>query len=331
MLVANLGPAGLGYTVNRGALNLVVAAAGLAIVGVLLFPWRRYDRNLFVIAALCGMCLIALAVYFSGGWESPFFPLYFFVVVFAAIYFSPRVAAVVVFLTALLSLNPQLYDPNVARLVEHTMVRFPSYLALALVSGYMAREIGRKEHQRGEYKRELEEARELSERFRRDALTDHLTGLLNRRQGEKRLAEEAARVRRGGKVLTVGVVDVNKFKHINDTYGHQVGDACIQHVADVIRRNIRVGDWLARWGGDEFLLALRDASPFARTEALLQRIVKDLKNSPVRLPQGGELTLSVTVGACRYSGQEDFRELLAKADEAMYEAKREGRPWILST
>jgi diguanylate cyclase (GGDEF)-like protein len=144
------------------------------------------------------------------------------------------------------------------------------------------------------------------------------------------LAEEAMRVRRGGEVLTVGVVDVNKFKYINDTYGHQVGDACIQHVADVIRRNIRQGDWLARWGGDEFVLVLRDASPFARTEALLQWIVKDLKNSPVRLPRGEELRLSVTVGTSRYSGAEDLRDLLAKADEAMYKAKREGRSLILS-
>jgi len=160
--------------------------------------------------------------------------------------------------------------------------------------------------------------------------TDHLTGLLNRRQGEKRLAEEAARVRRSAEMLTVGVVDVNKFKHINDTYGHQAGDACIRHVADIIRRNIRQGDWLARWGGDEFVLLLRDATPFAQTEALLQRIVGDLKSSPVRLLEGEELVvLTVTVGASRYTGEEDLRELLAKADEAMYEAKREGRPWIL--
>jgi diguanylate cyclase len=127
------------------------------------------------------------------------------------------------------------------------------------------------------------------------------------------------------------VVDLNKFKHINDTYGHQVGDACIKHVADVIGRNIRGSDWLARWGGDEFVLVLRDANPFAQTGALLQRIVRDFKDSPLRLPQGEELTLTVTVGASRYSGEEDLRELLAKADEAMYEAKREGRPWILST
>lgn len=160
---------------------------------------------------------------------------------------------------------------------------------------------------------------------------DHLTGLLNRRQGEKLLAEEAERVRRGAETLTLGVVDVNKFKHINDTYGHQAGDACIQHVADVIRRNIRQSDWLVRWGGDEFVVALRDANPFAQTEAVLQRIVRDLKDSPLRLPQGEELVLTVTVGASRYSGENDLRELLAKADEAMYEAKREGRPWILST
>lgn len=159
--------------------------------------------------------------------------------------------------------------------------------------------------------------------------TDHLTKLLNRREAEKRLAEEVARARRGEEVLTVGIADIDHFKLINDTYGHQAGDLCIQHVADVIRRNIREGDWLARWGGDEFLLVLRDSSAFALTEAVLQRIVGDLKRSPVKLPQGEELTLSISVGAGRYSAGEDLRDVFMRADEAMYEAKREGRPWIL--
>jgi diguanylate cyclase (GGDEF)-like protein len=159
--------------------------------------------------------------------------------------------------------------------------------------------------------------------------TDPLTGLLNRRAGEKRLAEDAARVRRGGSTLTIGVLDVNNFKSINDTYGHQVGDACIRHVAEVIRRNIRDSDWLARWGGDEFVLALHDASPFAATELVLQRIVRDLKDSPVRIPQGDELVLTLTIGASRYSDEADLRDLVARADEALYEAKREERPWIL--
>ena len=160
--------------------------------------------------------------------------------------------------------------------------------------------------------------------------TDPLTGLLNRRAGEKRLAEDAARVKRGRGTLTIGVVDVNDFKSINDAYGHQAGDACIRHVANVIRRNIRDSDWLARWGGDEFVLALHDASPFAATELILQRIVRDLRDSPMRIPQGDELALTITIGASRYSGEADLRDLVAKADEALYEAKREERPWILS-
>ena len=159
--------------------------------------------------------------------------------------------------------------------------------------------------------------------------TDHLTGIHNRREAEQRLAGDVAKAKRGGSMLTVCVVDVNKFKPINDRYGHQAGDVCIRHVADIIRRNIRESDWLARWGGDEFILALHDASPFASTELVLQRIVRELKARPVRLPQGDELILTVSVGASRHSGEEGIEDLLVRADEAMYEAKKEGRPWVL--
>jgi diguanylate cyclase (GGDEF)-like protein len=164
--------------------------------------------------------------------------------------------------------------------------------------------------------------------------TDHLTGLPNRREGEERLAEDHARAKRGGAsggaILTVAVGDVDNFKAINDTHGHQAGDVCLRHVARVIRRNVREGDWLARWGGDEFVLALWDASVFASPEAVLGRINAGLGRSPVRLPGGEELVLSISVGAHRYAGEDDLRELLAKADAAMYEAKREGRAWVLS-
>jgi diguanylate cyclase (GGDEF)-like protein len=160
--------------------------------------------------------------------------------------------------------------------------------------------------------------------------TDHLTGLPNRREGEVRLAEDHARAKRGGAILTVAVGDVDNFKAINDTHGHQAGDVCLRHVAQVIRRNVREGDWLARWGGDEFVLSLWDASVFAPPEAVLRRINAGLRRSSVRLPGGEELVLSISVGAHRYAGEDDLRELLAKADAAMYEAKREGRAWVLA-
>ena len=160
--------------------------------------------------------------------------------------------------------------------------------------------------------------------------TDHLTGLPNRRSGEERLAEDLARAKRGGALLTVAVVDIDKFKTINDAHGHHAGDLCIRHVADVMERSVREGDWLARWGGDEFVVALWDASLFASPEAALGRINAELRRSPVRLSGGEELVLSISVGARRYAGEDDFREILAKADAAMYQAKREGRAWVLA-
>jgi len=160
--------------------------------------------------------------------------------------------------------------------------------------------------------------------------TDHLTGLPNRREGEGRLANDIARASRSGGQLTVAVVDLDGFKPINDTHGHHAGDVCIRHVSDVIGRSVREGDWLARWGGDEFVLALWDDSVFASPEAVLGRINADLRRSPVRLPGGGELVLSISVGAHRYAGEDDLRELLAKADAAMYQAKRERRAWVLA-
>jgi diguanylate cyclase (GGDEF)-like protein len=160
--------------------------------------------------------------------------------------------------------------------------------------------------------------------------TDHLTDLPNRREGEERLANDIARARRGGGHLTVAVVDLDDFKTINDTHGHHAGDVCIRHVADVIGRSVREGDWLCRWGGDEFVMGLWDESVFASPEAVLGRINADLRRSSVRLPGGEELLLSISVGAHRYAGEDDLRELLAKADGAMYQAKREGRAWVLA-
>ena len=160
--------------------------------------------------------------------------------------------------------------------------------------------------------------------------TDYLSGLPNRREGEGRLAADIARAKRGGGHLTVAVVDVDGFKTINDTQGHHAGDVCIHHVANVVGGGVREGDWLARWGGDEFVLALWEDSVFASPEAVLGRINADLRRSPVRLPGGEELVLSISMGASRYAGEDDVRELLAKADAAMYEAKREGRAWVLA-
>lgn len=154
---------------------------------------------------------------------------------------------------------------------------------------------------------------------------DHLTGVYNRRGCEENLEKDLARVRRGGDILTLVVLDVDCFKRINDDYGHQAGDACLKHAANVIQSNIRRGDWLARWGGDEFVLALWDAEPGSSAGIVLDRVVEGLQRSPARSEEGLEIPLSLSGGVYRCTGEEDAQRCFALADDALRRAKREGR------
>jgi diguanylate cyclase (GGDEF)-like protein len=164
--------------------------------------------------------------------------------------------------------------------------------------------------------------RSLEER----SATDHLTGVYNRRAAEERLAQDLARAERSGSVLTVALMDVDQFKPVNDRHGHQAGDACLKHVASVLRRNARKGDWVARWGGDEFLLALWDAGGGRQARRTLERVAEEVAENPVELPGGRKLRLTLSGGACRSTGGGGTaEEMIARADQALYRAKEGGK------
>src|SRR6202171_1991933 len=123
----------------------------------------------------------------------------------------------------------------------------------------------------------LTQLHETINRLERVSDTDDLTGIYNRRAGEKRLAEEVARAERDLQSLQEHFLDINQFKSINDRHGHSSGDACISHVAALLQLNTRRGDWVARWGGDEFVVGLH------RNRALkmvMSRIVKAIEALP---------------------------------------------------
>lgn len=158
---------------------------------------------------------------------------------------------------------------------------------------------------------------------------DGLTGVYNRRACEERLAEEVARVERGNETLTLAALDTDRLKEINDRHGHDAGDACLKHLVSTVEHNIRRGDWLGRWGGDEFVVVLWDAEDPPSAHAIVERIANDLKEDSARLPQGEQISLTLSGGIASHRQGEEARELFSRADEALLEAKRQGRSRIV--
>jgi diguanylate cyclase (GGDEF)-like protein len=152
--------------------------------------------------------------------------------------------------------------------------------------------------------------------------TDVLTGIYNRRAGEQRLAEDVARAERYGETFEFAFIDMNRFKEINDSLGHAAGDACIRHVAQKLTGSIRAGDWAARWGGDEFVVALHRNNVPGKT---FERIVGAISTAPCVLDDGREVVLAVSAGVATYRIGQGVAGFVADADRAMYSAKELSR------
>ena len=148
------------------------------------------------------------------------------------------------------------------------------------------------------------------------AILDPLTGLYNRRCGEQRLAEEISLSQRYGHPLTVIMLDLNRLKYINDTFGHAAGDELIKCFAGRINKAIRGSDLAVRQGGDEFLLLLPECKP-EEVRHVLSRL------SGIKLDIGGHIIpIAFSTGWTNYIPGESPEELLQRADEALYANKR---------
>jgi diguanylate cyclase (GGDEF)-like protein len=152
------------------------------------------------------------------------------------------------------------------------------------------------------------------------ATTDALTGLWNRRKFNELVAGEVARAHRYSQPLSLGLLDVDHFKRVNDTYGHDVGDAVLRELADVVRGQVRSVDVVARWGGEEFVV-LGPGVPVAGCAELAERIRAAAAGH--MFPAVGRVTVSV--GVTEYTHGDTPDSLFARADKALYAAKDGGR------
>ena len=159
------------------------------------------------------------------------------------------------------------------------------------------------------------------------AMIDPLTGLHNRRYGIPQLAQIAASARKTGREFAVLVLDLDRFKSVNDTLGHAAGDAVLQEVAQRLRAGLRPGDLIARIGGEEFLVALPDAG-FEAAREIAERLRKQVSDLPIRVPGGRSVGLTLSIGLAMGNGTaraEQPEVLMARADKALLAAKSEGR------
>lgn len=166
--------------------------------------------------------------------------------------------------------------------------------------------------------------RRVEEMFRHQASHDPLTGLPNRILFEDRLSLALAQAHRRGEILAVAFLDLDRFKTINDTLGHTVGDELLQSVAQRLVGCLRQGDTIARWGGDEFTLLLPQIHCPEEAAKLAQQVLKCFK-TPFRIGERElHITTSIGIALAPYDG-EDTATLLKNADATMYRAKQQGK------
>jgi diguanylate cyclase (GGDEF)-like protein len=153
------------------------------------------------------------------------------------------------------------------------------------------------------------------------AQTDSLTSLLNRRAFEEILRRELLRCDRGGSIMGIMLIDLDYFKQVNDSLGHFAGDDVLRRIALVLRDGTRPSDVLGRYGGEEFVVLLRNAG---LEESLIaaERIRLKIANMS-GLP--GSVTLTASIGVAVSLAKDTATEFLLRADEALYRSKREGR------
>ena len=157
------------------------------------------------------------------------------------------------------------------------------------------------------------------------ARTDGLTGLLNHRTFMEKLAEEYRRIDRDPRPFSILLMDIDKFKNVNDTYGHPVGDIALKAVAKVLKETGRGSDFVARYGGEEFAIGMVDTN-VKGAEQMAERLRKLMEKTVAARVGGQDLLLTLSIGVSSFpEDTKNMADLVTMADNALYQAKRSGR------
>ena len=194
------------------------------------------------------------------------------------------------------------------------------FSVLAGIVNSLRRNVSRKNEELARRYVELEAA---LQRISDMAIRDELTGVHNRRYLMERIAEESHRCTRNGSAFCIGMIDIDLFKRINDTYGHLSGDDVLRSVASIASKTLRETDFFGRYGGEEFVMVLTD-TPLEAALITAERVRKKIEQLTF-LDIDPTLRVTISIGVAEHDRKTDPAETLRRADEALYRAKGSGR------
>lgn len=328
----------MGYfvAVDLAPAGPVLALAAIGLGGMLAFyaairsgaSQRCADPSLTIGQMSFALLVGALAYMLAGQARGAVFPIMMVVLMFGLYSLTPRQVramsglALLLFGAAMALMawrHPAIYRPE---------VEFAHFLVIAIILpavSMLAGQLGRLRDALKRQRAELREALALNEQL---AQRDELTGLANRRHMATLLDAERERSEARGERFCLAVIDIDRFKRINDTHGHPVGDQVLKAFAAEAQSAIRDADLLARWGGEEFMLMLPGAGLTAARLGLerLRGRVEALRIAHAT----NELSFTISIGLVEHQPDEPLPEAIARADRALYQAKQQGRNRVVS-
>jgi diguanylate cyclase (GGDEF)-like protein len=270
---------------------------------------RSFESLRFpAILVLADTIALSFALAIAGQLGSDFYLSYFLIIVIASLWKDMRwslgfAVLLSAFYTFLLFLAESL--------TTSLLLRIPFVLAASIFYSYFVQLVNNEQA--------------LRHKAEKEARRDFLTGLPNRQAYQERILQEAERSKRYGRNLSVLMVDIDNFKQINDRLGHDCGDLVLQKVAGQLAQNLRNVDFVARIGGEEFVVVLPETDLNGAIE-VGNRLRCAVKNNSIETAQGSlSVTVSVGVGSGVLTEINDHKQMIQDADHALYVAKRGGK------
>ncbi len=287
-----------------------------------------------IASGIYDIATITLVVHYAGSTETVLLTVYVFAAILTVIAIGPGIGMLIAVgssgVFGLLLVAEQMgWTPLAPTATSHAaaatwaVVTSLTVLSTSVIARLMKRVLDHEDalerttHRLEEVNRELEEA---NARLAQQSEVDPLTELYNRRYIMSRLEHELARVRRGAQ-LGLAMLDLDRFKLINDRHGHQRGDELLQAVARSLRDAVREVDIVGRYGGDEMVVVFVDPEP-AELEAVARRLVRVVRDTTT--PFDEEAAVTVSIGLALAHLDDDAASLIGRADDATYEAKKAG-------